>query len=326
MLHFDKMQYFPRMRKNLSIWLLGAMLLSACGGSSGDSETPCGSGGPLTGPGGDFNGPYMQRSFTGPDGIDRKWLIRLPRDYQPGERTDVIFNFHGSGSNAEAQLVYGDLTEQADQGRAILVVPDANKVFPDRANELANYWDSAWEANLRVRDYDLDFVLNLVDTVKSEYCTADFFATGMSAGGDMVSALQCLQDSPFSAYAPVTYMYYNQAECAAAPPRPLIYFHGDADFIVPIEGSGPPWNDPPVVDAMQAWADHNQCEAGPVEQRISDEVLRYFWDGCAAATEWYLVEGGGHTWPGAISVGLGYTTEDIAASDLIWEFFTTHRP
>ena len=57
------------------------------------------------------------------------------------------------------------------------VVPDGNKIFPDRANPLANYWDSAWEANLRVRDFDVDYVLDLVETVKAEYCTADFQAT-----------------------------------------------------------------------------------------------------------------------------------------------------
>ena len=314
------------MRTNVSLLVLGAIFLGACGSSSSDPAATCGSGGPLSGPGGEFNGPFMERSYSGPDGVARKWLLRLPRDYQPGEPTDVIFNFHGSGSNAEAQLVYGNLTEQADRDRIILVVPDGNKIFPDRANPLANYWDSAWEANLRVRDFDVDYVLDLVETVKAEYCTADFQATGMSAGGDMVSALQCLEESPFSSFAPVTYMYYNEAECGAAPPRPLIYFHGDADFVVPIQGSGPPWNDPPVADAMATWANHNGCRSGPLEDRISDEVLRYHWEGCAAATEWYLIEGGGHTWPGAFDAGLGYTTQDISASELIREFFITHRP
>jgi polyhydroxybutyrate depolymerase len=36
----------------------------------------------------------------------------------------------------------------------------------------------------------------------------------------------------------------------------------------------------------------------------------------------YVVEEGGHTWPGAIDVpGLGSTTHEISATDLIWEFF-----
>ncbi len=54
---------------------------------------------------------------------------------------------------------------------------------------------------------------------------------------------------------------------------------GDAE-IRTIEGLSEDGSHP----LQQAWADHNRCTAGPVEQRISDEVLRYTWEGCAAAT------------------------------------------
>lgn len=294
------------------------LFVTACGSSSTE---PCGSGGQLTGPGGDFFGPYIDRIFTMKDGTERNWILRLPAGYEEGARADVVFNFHGSGSTALQQLVYGDFTRQADADGVILVMPDANKLFPDQEHPLAGYWNSAWEANLRVRDHDVDFVLELADQVKSEYCTGNFYAAGMSAGGDVVSALQCLEKSPFKAFAPVTYMYYEENECGDAPPHPMIYFHGSDDFVVPITGSGEPWLDPPVPEAMHAWAEHNGCDAEAVEERISEEVVRYSWEGCEASVEWYLVEGGGHTWPDAIDVGLGHTTRDISASDLIWELF-----
>ena len=39
----------------------------------------------------------------------------------------------------------------------------------------------------------------------------------------------------------------------------------------------------------------------------------------------YIVEGGGHTWPGAADVArLGNVTQEIDATDLIWEFFEAH--
>lgn len=47
------------------------------------------------------------------------------------------------------------------------------------------------------------------------------------------------------------------------------------------------------------------------------------WDGCAAPTDLYVVEEGGHTWPGAIDVGLGYVTRDIDATAIIWETFVS---
>jgi polyhydroxybutyrate depolymerase len=307
-------------RTRISILAAILVALASCGGSS---ETKCGSGGPLEGPGGDAGGqPYMERTLRMEDGTERTYLLRLPQNYDPAARSDVIFTFHGSGSGDLAQLIYSNFLELADRDGVILVAPDSNITFPDRSNPLATYWDSAWEANLRVRDFDIDFTRQLVESTRNEYCVGDFHAAGMSAGGDMTSALQCLADSPFKAYAPVTYMYYNEAECADAPPSPLIYFHGSDDFVVPIGGSGPPWNDPPVPEAMQRWADHNGCSGTPVETRISDEVVRYHWEGCSASTEWYLVEGGGHTWPGSLEVPvLGYTTYDISASELIWDLF-----
>ena len=197
------------------------------------------------------------------------------------------------------------------------------RFYPDATHGLAGYWNRAWEANLRERDYDVDFILDLVSLLRREHTTGDFFATGMSAGGDMVSALACHADSPFKAYGAVTYMYYNAAECGAAPPRPFIYFHGTDDGVVPIAGSEAPWNDPPVPEAMQRWADHNGCTGGPVERPVSDEVMHLSWTGCDASTEWYRIEGGGHTWPGAVERGsAGHTTDDISASDLIWELFS----
>ncbi len=321
--------------------LLAAVVLTACGtpaepagddvtgGSGGPQNAPGGpegsggSGGSLSGPGGDLKGPYMERTLPAPDGTDRVWLLRLPAGYEEGTLADVVFSFHGAGSNALAQFTYSDFMAQADRDGVILVMPNANnRVYPDDTHRLAGYWGRAWEANLRERDFDIDFILEVVDLLQSEYNTRDFFATGMSAGGDMVSALACLPVSPFNAYGPVTYMYYNEAECGAAPPRPFIYFHGTADSVVPIQGSDDPWNDPPVPEAMQRWADHNGCEGGPIEQSVSDEVVHFSWAGCEASTEWYRVEGGGHTWPGGVQrEGGAYTTSDISASDLIWELF-----
>ena len=61
------------------------------------------------------------------------------------------------------------------------------------------------------------------------------------------------------------------------------------------------------------------CDGNAIEERVSGEVIRYHWRGCEAPVEWYLVEGGGHTWPGARSLqGYGHTTREISASKLIF--------
>ena len=267
--------------------------------------------------------PYESRSLMSSSGIERHYLLRLPAGFEQDSCADVIFDFHGAGSTAERQFRNSGFAPLADREGIILVYPDANKIYPDQDHRLASYWDGAWEANLRERDYDIDFILELVESIKNEYCTQDFFATGMSAGGDMVSALACLQRTPFRSFAPVTYRYYNVEECGGAGPRPLLSFHGDADRIVPIEGFGEPWFDPPMMEVMRSWAVHNSCDTESLAQRINDKVVRYYWRNCEAETEWYLMEGGVHVWPGgASSIRNRDISREISASELIWQFFT----
>lgn len=146
-------------------------------------------------------------------------ILRLPKSYEDDTRADVVFRFHGATSTVERVIEYTDFEPLADRDGVILVIPEANKVFYDQTHELASYWNSAWEAKWRERDYDVDFVLEFVDLIKTDYCTGDFHTAGMSAGGDMTTALQCLADSPFLSYAPVTYRYYNEDECKDALPR-----------------------------------------------------------------------------------------------------------
>ncbi len=267
--------------------------------------------------------PYESRSLITSTGIERHYLLRLPAGFEQDSCADVIFDFHGAGSTAEREFRYSGFAPLADREGIILVYPDANKMYPDQNHRLASYWDGAWEANLRERDYDIDFILELVESVKNEYCTQDLFATGMSAGGDMVSALACLQNTPFRSFAPVTYRYYNLEECRDAGPRPLLSFQGDADRIVPIEGFGEPWFDPPMAEVMRSWAVHNDCDTESLAQRINSDVVRYYWRNCEAETEWYLMEGGGHVWPGGTSTSRDREeSQEISASELIWDFFT----
>jgi len=305
--------------KVVSLFLFG-FLFSACASLESDAVNPMSRAPQVNSSGGEPQS-YESRTLLTQNGDRRNFLYRLSEGFEVGDCSDVIFDFHGAGGTAMGEFGYSGFAALADREGVILVYPDANKTYFDQQHRLASYWNSAWEAVKRERNYDVDFVLELVELVKSEQCTNNFYATGMSAGGDMTSALACLADTPFTAFAPVSYRYYYEAECAAAGPRPMISFQGDADPIVPIEGSGEPWFDPPMVEVMRRWAEHNECDSQPQEQRISDEVVRFHWDNCAAATQWYLIEGGGHTWPGGASGSSRYVTQDISATELIWDFF-----
>jgi polyhydroxybutyrate depolymerase len=60
-------------------------------------------------------------------------------------------------------------------------------------------------------------------------------------------------------------------------------------------------------------------------------VLRHTYGGGAGGTEviFYLVEGGGHTWPGryqyASTITVGPTTQRIDGTEYIWRHLREHR-
>ena len=76
---------------------------------------------------------------------------------------------------------------------------------------------------------------------------------------------------------------------------------------------------------MAQWAKLNGCAADAAEQRISPHVKELVYPGCKVDTALYVIEGGGHTWPGGVDVPrLGATTKEISAAELIWAFFKAH--
>jgi polyhydroxybutyrate depolymerase len=55
------------------------------------------------------------------------------------------------------------------------------------------------------------------------------------------------------------------------------------------------------------------------------EVTGETWSGCQAGADvvFYTIEGGGHGWPGSPG-GAGVTTNEINATNVIWDFFAAH--
>src|SRR4029079_17410867 len=92
----------------------------------------------------------------------------------------------------------------------------------------------------------------------------------------------------FAAIAPVAGVTYQG--CAGAP-VPVISFHGTDDYNVPFEETPP---------AMEGWAQHNGCATDMGAEEVAEHVRRESYEGCDGAdVVLYVVDGGGHTWPGA---------------------------
>lgn len=317
----------------LVVGLLSVASLSACSGSGDDAgptatapptteattttlvgSSGCGGAAPSVGADG------LLEATIESSGGSRTYLVYVPQGYDPAVPAPVAYVFHGATSNKEQQLAYSDYRPYADEDGALLVLPDALGE-PSR-------WSPFGPAIAGVEGVDdLVFFDDLAATIEGDLCVdpTRVLVSGMSSGGFMAASVACTRSDRVTAAGPVTATVWTQTWCADAEPVAYAYFHGTDDAVVPFDGGA---NSPgPVEETSQAWADQNGCTEAPTDEPIGTEVVHREWAGCAAATDLYIVEGGGHTWPGAIALGgFGYTTDQIDASEIIWETFRAAWP
>jgi polyhydroxybutyrate depolymerase len=272
-------------------------------------------------------------------GESRDYLLHIPPSYSGSDATPLVLNFHGLGSNAQDQADYTGLPDKSDEEGFILVMPQglATDIIP------IPHWNNTL---LEPRPDDVAFVSELIDKLQQELCIdpARVFSTGMSMGAMISTRLACDLSDRIAAIAPVAGFYFppladelpESPECNSSRPVPIIAFHGTDDPIVPFDGGLPTDEDFEFrlhfhdVDGIviETWAAHNGCDAEPSREPVTAGVYRLRYRGCDAGAdiELYIIDGGGHTWPDATSDQgrLGFTTHEISANDLLWDFFVEH--
>ena len=142
----------------------------------------------------------------------------------------------------------------------------------------------------------------------------------------MANRLGCELSEAVTAIAPVSGGYSPAQECRPARSVPVVAFHGTADPLLPYEGQGRLLL--PIREWAAGWSARNGCEATPAVTFQHGQVTGETWNGCrdGADVVLYTVAGGGHSWPRS-DMPAQITTQDINATDVMWEFFTAHpRP
>jgi polyhydroxybutyrate depolymerase len=259
------------------------------------------------------------------DGIERTYRLYVPQGYKSDRPTALVINYHGYGASAQEQERYSEYPDAAERYGFVVVSPQAtsspSEWFLYGAIEAA-YVD------------DFAFTGRLIDTLSASLCIdpARVYATGLSNGAGMAALTGCALSGRIAAIAPVAGEPYVAGECEGAGPVPIIAFHGTQDPLVPFEYSEDVGR-PDIFrfgarNSMQDWARHNGCSMTLQTQRIAADVVLESYGGCkdGADVQLYVVEGGGHTWPGASidMPGLGGTTRSISATELSWLFFAAH--
>jgi polyhydroxybutyrate depolymerase len=242
-----------------------------------------------------------------PEGI-RSYRLHIPANYHNRTATPLVVNFHGYGRTALEQETYSQFVPVSERNGFILVTPEGSG-SPQGWDIPGVYAENGYD--------DVGFVAQLVAELGGKFCldTRRMYATGLSNGAEMASLVGCRLPYLFAAVAPVAGVIYDGCD---GGPMPVIAFHGTEDYNVPFEIAPP---------AMADWAGHNGCTGELESTPIGEHVREQRYSGCEGEDViLYVIEGGGHTWPGAEddAGGVGPTTHEINASELIWLFFASH--
>ena len=253
-------------------------------------------------------------------GQARTYQLYVPAGYDGTRAVPVVFNFHGYGSNALQQMVYGDFKPLADRDTFLIVAPDGQG---DR-----RHFNLGRESGLQD---DVAMVGALLDHLESTLCVdlKRVYSTGMSDGGAMTSVLACREFDRFAAFGAVAVIFFIPG-CGGSAPVAITAFMGTDDAVVPFNGGPINCCGGAVIgsapDAMAGWAAHDGCAIEFSDEQIGTDVRKRTWAGCQPGGEvvFYIVDGGGHTWPGSAIRRGATTTTTISASETIWDFFKAH--
>ena len=166
------------------------------------------------------------------------------------------------------------------------------------------------------------------------------FVAGPSIGGMMALRVLCEAPDLVAGVAIAIASLPEGADCPAGPAKPTVFLHGTDDGIVPPEGGRIGGSSilirergsvQPVGETVTMLKRRNGCE-GVEEQWLPDRdpddgtrTRRRVFTGCAAPLEHFVVEGGGHTWPGDRpfrfgQVLVGNVSGDFSATRMVEAF------
>ncbi len=250
-------------------------------------------------------------------GIERSYILHVPPSYDGTHRTPLVLNFHGFGSNARQQAIYSGLPAKGDSAGFIVVTPNGTGT-PQR-------WNLVTAGGVD----DVAFARELLDRIESQLCvdTQRVFAAGISNGSAFSLRLACEMPDRIARGGGRRRDVHAAAVRRAGgrrhrlprdrrPVRAVRRRHVEMRHGIACAGGrdGAPPTGRGTMAATRSRANTS----------ISAHVRTVAYSECAgdAAVVLYVIDGGGHTWPGSIDVPrLGGTTHEISATDQIWEFF-----
>jgi polyhydroxybutyrate depolymerase len=267
----------------------------------------------------------LQTITTG--NVERSYVLSVPSSYDGTRPAPLIFDFYGRGGDAEEQVADFELDDEATAAGVLVVTPQA---APDRDPS-----QNAWAG-------DVELVSAILQSLEQQWCIDRnaVFVAGFSDGGVFAASVACALPGTFAAIGSVAELHFP-AGCPADATPSLIGFHGRSDPFVPFDGGATDEGDgrnglpgeavplPPsasIQSTFAAFARHNGCRTDPTTTPVMADVEHLTYPGCpdGRAVELYVIDDGGHEWPG--DPGPQPAPEgSLDANRLMVQFFLDHR-
>lgn len=238
---------------------------------------------------------------------------------------------HGGESGAEQQERYSRFDDFAASHGLVAVYPQG----------IGKHWNDGRKNGQQSTADDVAFIRTMIGALTAEGIVdrGRVYTAGISNGGFMALHLACTIPELLAGVGVIAASQPADALCPLPRPMPVIFFHGTADRFVPFEG-GPIGRGPgnrgialSQTDTVAFWQKENRC--GPADRKTLPQKDAS--SGMRVTVETYscppgqglenvIIEGGGHTWPGAhqnmlATMVLGPVNDDIDANEMMWNFF-----
>ena len=277
-------------------------------------------------------GDYQEKLLSG--GRVRNYDLHVPPSYNGRVGMPLVIVLHGGGGGPQSIATTTGMSAKSDEAGFIVVYPAGTgpvgieSLLTWNAGNCCGY---ALDNNVD----DVGFIRDMIDKLERELIIdpSRIYAAGFSNGGMMCYRLALELSDKIVAVAPVSGAM-GVANPVAVNPESLIIFHGTADENVLYNGGAPlrqidthPRVDRPVSYAVNFWTEFDGCSlSGNV---TSGHIVKTTYSGGKNGTEviLYTIIGGGHAWPGGKPGSLqgDIPTQEISATDLIWDFFQSQH-
>lgn len=243
----------------------------------------------------------------------RKALVHVPASYNPQTPTPVVVDLHGRTGWASQQAGLSHSKAKSDAEGFIVIYPES-ATSPTAWNAGGGCCDPAAANQVD----DTGFIAALLDEAVARLCVDPdrVYAMGLSNGGYLAYRLACELGDRFAAIGSVAGLLSLQS-CAPTRAMPVFQVHGTQDSIVSYD-----W----VDETVNYWKVTNGCSTISTTYQQGDATCVTH-SGCTGGADVVLctIQGGGHQWPGGEALPfLGTKSDDLIATDRIWDFFVAH--